>query len=480
MGRKLLKLFGFCIFTALIFSSCRSESDFIENTTNKEQAVQKFYIFQEKYAENRFSKNSEGFDYGNTFAYMAQRFDSINKTNITGLINTENKVDFDNAKKQYFIVQNNVPYIEFRLHSQPFKYNNEDLIMMYPKINQGKVVDLVVAALTENETQLYFKAIDKNSSLYLNNILAFQLAYSNNFSKNKNIFSKSGTCASGSTEDSSGECHIQDVIIIFPHGNGNGYSGDGGGGGKEGDGGNCGGYHMCKPPDGEGGGEYHDPEEQKDPCTKAKDGATKATTTSKTSAFSTAKTNITDMNNGKENGVVLGNVGGETKSTSVQTGGTSSGTLTHTFSDPIADLHNHLGNNPPSPGDFYVLINNQEQFTNYSTRYVMTLNGTTYALIVTDKNAMNIFIQNYPPTITSNPNGGNFVNFPQPLFNEWDDISFYNNDNQEMALSVILDKYNSGISLTKMDKNGNFKKVNYTSNTNSDGTTTYQNTPCPN
>ena len=68
MGRKLLKLFGFCIFTALIFSSCRSESDFIENTTNKEQAVQKFYIFQEKYAENRFSKNSEGFDYGNTFA----------------------------------------------------------------------------------------------------------------------------------------------------------------------------------------------------------------------------------------------------------------------------------------------------------------------------------------------------------------------------------------------------------------------------
>ncbi|QDP86249.1 hypothetical protein FNJ88_12075 [Chryseobacterium sp. SNU WT5] len=220
--------------------------------------------------------------------------------------------------------------------------------------------------------------------------------------------------------------------------------------------------------------------DDEDPCAKAKAGSTRATTTSKSTAFNTAKTTITGMKNGKENGVVFGNVNYETKSTSVQTGGTSSGTLTHTFSDPIADLHNHPGNNPPSTGDLYVLISNQQQFTNYSTRYVVTLNGTTYALVVTDKTAMNIFLKNYPPSITSNPYGGNFVNFPQPLFNEWDDISFYNNDNQEMALSVILDKYNSGIMLTKMDNNGNFKKVNYISNTDTAGTTTYTNTPCPN
>lgn len=93
---------------------------------------------------------------------------------------------------------------------------------------------------------------------------------------------------------------------------------------------------------------------------------------------------------------------------------------------------------------------------------------------------MNQFLQTYAPDITSNPNGGSYVNFPQPLFNEWDDISFYNNDNKEMALSFILDKYNSGIALTKMDESGDFKKVNIVQNINTDGTTTYQNTSCPN
>lgn len=49
-----------------------------------------------------------------------------------------------------------------------------------------------------------------------------------------------------------------------------------------------------------------------------------------------------------------------------------------------------------------------------------------------------------------------------------------------MALSFILDKYNSGVALTRMDNNGNFKKVNTKSTTNIDGSITYQNDPCPN
>lgn len=41
----------------------------------------------------------------------------------------------------------------------------------------------------------------------------------------------------------------------------------------------------------------------------------------------------------------------------------------------------------------------------------------------------------------------------------------------------MLDKYNAGIALTKMDGNGNFKKLNV-SQGNSNGSNTYSQTPC--
>lgn len=44
------------------------------------------------------------------------------------------------------------------------------------------------------------------------------------------------------------------------------------------------------------------------------------------------------------------------------------------------------------------------------------------------------------------------------MFKEWYDFTFEWYGNDEMALSYILDKYNAGIALTKMDKNRNFKK----------------------
>ena len=212
-----------------------------------------------------------------------------------------------------------------------------------------------------------------------------------------------------------------------------------------------------------------------DPCAKAKTASATATTNSKNTTFTNAKTSISGMNNNKENGVVFGNVNGATQSTGLQTGGEHSITLTHSFSNPTGDLHNHTDNTPPSPGDVYSLINARNSFTNYNTRYVTTPDGTIYALVVTDTDAMNTFLQNYPP-YQANPNMS--PNFPQSIFYEWANLK--NTFSESGALAFILNKYNSGITLTKMDGAGNFRAVNITTTQNADGTTIYKYDLCPN
>lgn len=46
-----------------------------------------------------------------------------------------------------------------------------------------------------------------------------------------------------------------------------------------------------------------------------------------------------------------------------------------------------------------------------------------------------------------------------------------------MALSYVLDKYNTGIALTKLENN-EFRKINIQQE-NINGETTYKQTPCP-
>lgn len=230
-----------------------------------------------------------------------------------------------------------------------------------------------------------------------------------------------------------------------------------------------------------GGGSFDYPEpavkEEMD-CEDAKIPSEIATNISKGTKYTVAKSAIIGMNNGVENGVVFGNVNGNLEITGVQTGGSSSiENLTSSFSDPVADLHNHPNSNPPSPGDFYSLINARNKHSNYNTRYVITQDGTTYALIVTDPSAMNIFLQNYPPSIILDANGKH-VNFPSSIFNEWYDLTA--SFSEAGALAHILNKYNSGIALTKMDSAGNFRAINITKIQNPDGSITPKYNLCPN
>lgn len=489
MQKTLLKIVGYYLFAAFVLAGCRSESDFIDNNTVKEKSAQKFYAFKDKNNGSLFGKNAGDFDYGSTFGYLAQRYDSINKTHVTGLIDSENKVKFDKEKKQYFISENKVPFIEFRLHSQVIIYDNEDVLVLYPKIDDGKVVDLVLASLTGKETELYYDTLDKNSTIFSENILAFQLAYSKNFTSYNKFTSKDGGCAQG-TINGNGACNIQPVVIAAPPKGSHGYTGPRGGDSHPG--GECPVFTNCDDGGGGGGGGSGENAPEKDPCEQAREPSQTATNTSKTGAYDTSKTAIKTAaaSNGNENAVVLGkDANGNTISGNVQTVGATGGKVTVDVANPTAEMHTHPSENPPSPGDFYGLMESNGSFPGFTSSFVITLDDTEYALVVTDPIAAQAFLQNYPRDqyLKPKPYAGDWIADESiPLYKDYIDAKdrFMNfspfmlqKDAMGAAMAYVADKYKMGVSLTKKDATtGNFKAI--TSTKNSDGS--YSSNPCNN
>lgn len=242
---------AFILSLLMIAVGCRSEYEFVETNTELKIKGQKFSIFQKN--ETTAKGNSE-IDFPKSFAFLAQRYDSINKTNITGLINSGNKVFYHKNQQQYYIGNASAAYIEFRLHSQTVFEDNGDVWVLYPRILNNKVEDLVVAVLTEEETKVYYPTVGKNSSLFQENINVFQQAYSKYFRVDdaNNVYLISTTAKCGF--DGYPECDIQEVIITPPPPK----SGGGGGfpiGRGSGDlpGGGCPEHQMCVD-DGTGGG----------------------------------------------------------------------------------------------------------------------------------------------------------------------------------------------------------------------------------
>ncbi len=202
------------------------------------------------------------------------------------------------------------------------------------------------------------------------------------------------------------------------------------------------------------------PHSQKpDPCTEAKAGAAAATLFAKDSLYHLALANIKnayalDM---KEHCISFGkDAAGNFIASSISNGSATSGKVP-AIANAFADLHNHPNNLPPDAGDFYGLINMIKNNPNYKTRFVLTLDGTAYALIVTDiKNALT-FIQNtppQPPAFAGGPPG-----FPVTITDEAREMKYKYNCTDEMVLAFILEKYNTGVSLLKQNGNGVFNNV---------------------
>lgn len=250
--------------------ACRSENDVSSFENETTSVSKKFSTFSQKKLND---KNNSEFNYAKGFARLAQKYDSVNSKNISGLVNTKNKIIWDSSSSENFIDESYEPYIEFRIHSQIIIEKNNDKWMIFPKITNSNVSDLVFALLSENESKLYYYILNHNNELYKNNIQLFQNRYKNQFmvGSNNKVYSLSSSKCIGSEGN---PCEDIGEIIIHPRG-GN-YSGAGGIGEPSG-GGGCPIYLDCENNDGGAGGSgENNGDNNADPCDNLKMQSTNA------------------------------------------------------------------------------------------------------------------------------------------------------------------------------------------------------------
>jgi len=196
-----------------------------------------------------------------------------------------------------------------------------------------------------------------------------------------------------------------------------------------------------------------------DPCEAARAGAAVATLTAQDSIFVTALINIKNAYkaDANEHCISLGkNAAGTILASAPARGSTSSGKVPY-IPNAFADLHNHPNNLPPDAGDFYGLVNMVKNNPHYTTRFVITTNGTLYALLVTDTAALQTFLRRYPPqspAFTGGPKG-----FSVAITDEAREMKYAQQCSDEMVLAFILDKYNTGVCLLKQNGRGVFNKI---------------------
>lgn len=114
---------------------------------------------------------------------MLQRHDSIHHKNNTGLVNSTNETTWDDELKQHFIKKSSSAFIEFRIKSQTVVQENQDKWVVFPKIENDKVIDLVGVVLSDSETDVRYYYIDRESEFYKDNVSLFQEKYNKYFTK---------------------------------------------------------------------------------------------------------------------------------------------------------------------------------------------------------------------------------------------------------------------------------------------------------
>ncbi|WP_028121247.1 hypothetical protein [Epilithonimonas tenax] len=126
----------------------------------------------------------------------------------------------------------------------------------------------------------------------------------------------------------------------------------------------------------------------------------------------------------------------------------------------------------PSPADIYNAIGNAVKYNTFTGCYIFSTNGNVYAIAVNDRQTTIAFLASYPASANVTANGQDFTRASE-VGQKYNDIKNYfttgkcptysstsQNDGMESATAFILDKYNSGMSLAKLDANGVFKTLN--------------------
>ena len=169
-----------------------------------------------------------------------------------------------------------------------------------------------------------------------------------------------------------------------------------------------------------------------------------------------------------------------------------------TNGDYIANAHSHPegGSPPPSPADFYAAMGNAVNYTTFSTSFIYASDGSVYAIMVNSRQNAQNFLANYPRSSNLSANGQEIIgtsamamkfneirkNYSSGLYPSYSGNS--QKDGLETALAWVLNKYNSGMSIAKMDENGNFKALtaktfNHYDTAGQQNITAYKTETCP-
>jgi hypothetical protein len=145
---------------------------------------------------------------------------------------------------------------------------------------------------------------------------------------------------------------------------------------------------------------------------------------------------------------------GEVVASGLEGGNKRSGVIT-ALPFPVADMHNHPRNTPPSSGDLYGLISQNRKKGTYAVRFVLTSGNLMYALVITDSLAAHTFTKNYPPQQMP----GYSPLFPDTVLQEYRDMLYLYGTAEEAAMAFLLETYSTGVLLLKRYGNGPFLRL---------------------
>lgn len=481
--KKIKPLFLYFLFILLCIFSCRQELNSFENEVPNNNRV-----FMTHKNSSDFSKN---FSLVNKLQNVQKSLKKWSKNagkNSDSLYN----VDFEQALYLEDVINNRHSYI-FKIKNQnPSSFDIHNLVLAFQ--NGAYQAYIATYTLTEEERNL----ITSGQNVNLKNKTFLQPLDI----ENVNINGKNGSCyelvvytedCSCHSTHASGGCTHPTTVYDFiwracttggSGGTGAGNNGGpsnggmtgGGGGSSSGNGNSSGNTGILLTPDGE---------PIDDPCIKASASVVASTSMLKNNQVqnnvdAVLKTKIQAPN---EFGLKIGKYTYQStvgySFSSLKEGTPTNADLTNlTISNGVyvADAHSHAGGRGhPSAGDLYDMLAKLTTATQYTTKFIYGNDAGTpevYALTFTDKNLASAFLSQYPRNQNYNEQSHSF-NLNTTLGAEYNDaLTFANqgtfeNTNNEgehyssgaLALTYILDKFNSGISLSKADENGNLKKI---------------------
>ncbi|WP_242463756.1 hypothetical protein [Elizabethkingia anophelis] len=202
MNKNLLitSLWGILALSTL--SSCRTEDNI---TQQKQEKDMRFAVF--------IPQSGKTVNYADGFAHLMKRYDSIHKTNLSGMNNAP-VISHLNASidKNNLSSQSGETFVAFNIRSQTVTEENGNKWVVFPEVTNGKIANLVVGFLSEKETKVHYYLASKESELYKNNISLFQSSLERYMKR----INKLNLNASINPVSYVKETEIEEVVITVP------------------------------------------------------------------------------------------------------------------------------------------------------------------------------------------------------------------------------------------------------------------------